>query len=464
MKTRQIGNEIIFYGGVGSTTGANFMFTNGKVKVLIDCGLRQGSKKEEEENFLDFSYDPSEVDFLLITHAHMDHIGRVPKLIRDGFRGKIVSTAATKQLSELALQDALRVISSKYPDRVLFESEDVEVALRIWETKEYHEVFELGEGLKCEFYNSGHILGSSIVVIEDKSGRVAFTGDLGNSPSLLLQDVELPQNIDYLVIESVYGDRNHDNKAERHGKMQNLIREGIRRGGAILIPVFSIERAQVLLYEINNMIEDGEIDQVPVYLDSPLGAKVTEVYRNYKELFNKNIKAEISGGDDIFDFPNFKIIDSLQDSSLIHKEKGPKIILAGSGMSEGGRMISHEQFYLEDPNSTLIFVGYQAVATLGRRLEQGEKRIEIYNKNKEGKKEKKIINVRAHIEKINGYSSHMDMDHLTEFVDNLNAQHKLRKVFVCMGEPKSSLHLVQRLRDYVGVEAVYPEINREYIV
>lgn len=316
--------------------------------------------------------------------------------------------------------------------------------------------------------DAGHILGSAIcnVTCGSPQGlgapkKIAFTGDLGNSPSPLLPDTEFPKNLDYLVMESVYGDRNHESKEERREKLKLAILDGIKRGGAIVIPAFSIERTQVLLYEINNMVEGKEIPRLPVFLDSPLAEKVTDIYKKYQNDFKPSVQKEIKSGDDIFDFPGLQVVRSAKESGQMEEMAEAKIIISGSGMSEGGRVVNHEARYLPDPNATIILVGYQAVGTLGRRLQEGAKEIELRIMNHESSKKQKI-KVKAKIENITGYSSHKDSQHLQEFVEKIDESKKLTKVFVIMGEPKSSLFLTQRIRDYLGIDAVYPEEGKEY--
>ncbi|MEK7635165.1 MAG: MBL fold metallo-hydrolase [Patescibacteria group bacterium] len=455
--------KLTFYGGVGSTTGANIMLEFSNRKILVDCGLLQGARFAEEKNFESFKYNPASVDYLLITHAHMDHIGKVPKLVRDGFKGKIISTKATFELAGPMLADALKVMRVKHPNQIIFEESDVAKALSLWEGKNYEGKIELFENCFLEMQDAGHVLGSAICNVTcgtgDSMRKITFTGDLGNSPSPLLPDTEFPKDVDYLVMESVYGDRNHESKTERREKLKQYILEGIKKQGTIVIPAFSIERTQVLLYEINNMIESKEIPQIPVFLDSPLAEKVTDIYKNYEKDFKKSVQDEINAGDDIFDFPGLHIVGRSSESAGIEKVPGAKIIMAGSGMSEGGRIVNHEAHYLPDPKATVILVGYQSVGSLGRLLQDGAKEV-FMDANGDKKKEK--VKVKATVENITGYSSHKDSEHLQEFVEKINESKKLKKVFVIMGEPKSSLFLTQRIRDYLDIDAVYPEEGKEY--
>ena len=463
--------KLIFYGGVGATTGANIMLKFGSNTILVDCGILQGARNAEDKNLESFKYDPKLIDFLLITHAHMDHIGRVPKLVRDGFKGKIISTLETKELALPMLQDALKVMKVRNPDNTMFEEVDINKTFSLWEGKDYKEKIKLSEDCSLEMVDAGHILGSAILNVTTPLTTISFTGDLGNSPSPLLPDTEIPEGVDYMVMESVYGDRNHPSKKERREKLKQAILNGIKKDGTMVIPTFSIERTQVLLYELNNMIEDKEIPSIPVFLDSPLALKVTDIYKKHTKNFKSSVQQEIKAGDDLFDFPGLHIVRDISESSEIEKIKGAKIILAGSGMSEGGRVVSHEARYLPDPNASIILVGYQSVGSLGRAIQDGQKQVYIdTDHNKSNGKEK--VQVRATIENITGYSSHKDSEHLLEFVESVNNSPQpslttregagLKKVFVIMGEPKASLFLSQRIRDYLDIDAIYPEEGREY--
>jgi metallo-beta-lactamase family protein len=456
-----------FFGGVGTATGANISLQCGETKILVDCGLLQGLPRAEESNYETFAFSPAEYDFLCVTHAHMDHIGKIPKLVREGFKGRIISTHETMELAEPMLYDALKVMRARHPDKLLYEEKDIEAALSLWDGYAYDQDVIL-DGITLCMTDAGHILGSAIVNItyptnaKEGKTKISFTGDLGNSPSPLLPDTEWVTDSDYIVMESVYGDRNHEDKQERDEKFKRIIKEGIARGGDIVIPAFSIERTQVMLFELNNMVEKGEIPNIPVFLDSPLADKVTTIYKKYADRFKESVREQMRK-DDIFDFPGLTITKNVQESHAIEGVNGPKIIIAGSGMSEGGRVLNHESRILNHEQNTLLLVGYQPIGTLGRLLEEGNKKVKIAGKQ---------IKVKAKVEKIEGYSSHKDSDHLIEFVEKADStpltagskSKKLKRVFVIMGETKSSLFLIQRLRDYLGVDAVYPDSNKEYLL
>ncbi len=443
-------STLFFAGGAGTVTGANFLFDTGGKRILIDCGLLQGGGAYgKDENYEDFAYDPSSIDILFVTHAHADHIGRIPKLVHDGFRGVIYSTQATRDLAEVMFDDALRILEIEARKRggaPLYTDGDVEQALGFWKTKEYHQTFEIGDDISVEFLDAGHILGAAMISFVRDGVKFVATGDLGNSPAPLLRDTDEVHDAHYILMESVYGDRVHENRDARMELLKQAIIDTQKNNRTLLIPSFSMQRTQILLYAINKMVEGGEIEEIPVYLDSPLASKVTDIYKKYTNLFNERVKKEIADGDDIFDFPKFTIVDNSRESKDLLKKPSPKVIIAGSGMSVGGRVLMHESNFLGDKNNTILFVGYQGVGTLGRRIQDGARSVKIG---------KHTITVRARKRVIHGFSAHKDRDGLVEFVSH--SHDTLKKVFVAMGEPKSSLFLVQRLRDFLGVNAVAPE-------
>ena len=464
-------NKLTFYTGVGTVTGANFLLEvagdQGKPskKILIDCGMVQGERVAQQQNYEPFGYDVSSIDILMITHAHLDHVGRIPKLVREGFKGVIYSTPVTRELAELVLNDAVNILTMEAKQNgmePLYYAEDVEKVFPLWKTIDYHKNFEIAPGISVYLKDAGHILGSSMIEFNIKNStseieKILFTGDLGNSPAPLLRDTEPVGDVDYLIMESVYGDRNHESRETRLEEFTKIINDTLDSGGTLVIPAFSIDRMQVLLYELNNLVKDKKIPSVPVFLDSPMGEKSTDVYRDSTDLFNESAKRQIAGGDNLFSFPHLTFVESNRESQGIDHLKGVKIILAGSGMSVGGRVIGHEQHFLSDPKSTILLVGYQSVGSLGRELADGGKKVTI-----DGQK----VEVKAHIATLYGYSAHKDSDHLVEFVatagDSAGGKGRLKEVFVVMGEPGASMHLAQRLNDELGVKAIVPERAREY--
>jgi len=441
--------KLTFCGGTGVVTGSNFLLEVGSKKILIDCGLEQGTEFASEENHRPFPYDPHKIDLLFVTHAHTDHIGRIPKLVRDGFRGKIYSTPATRDLASVMLPDTLRILDEegrRFGVMPLYDGKDIDQTFKLWEVIPYYTSQPLAENVSVYFKDSGHILGSVLIEFTINGKKIVFTGDLGNSPTLFLRDTDQITDADYLVMESVYGDRNHESKEERKSKFVEVIKDTVHRKRTLLIPAFSLERTQDMLFEINELVEQGAVKDLNVFIDSPLASHVTEIYKRYTQDFKKSAQAQIKHGDDPFDFPKLKFTIQRQQSEKIDHTARPKIIIAGSGMSAGGRIIKHEKTYLPDPHTTLLFVGYQTVGSIGRRIMDGAKEIHIGGER---------VPVRAEVKKILGYSSHMDSDHLIEFVSHTASTAK--KVFVAIGEPKSVLFLVQRLRDYLDVNAVAPK-------
>jgi metallo-beta-lactamase family protein len=449
--------KLNFAGGAGTATGSNFLLEVGKIKILIDCGLYQGEKIAEAENRNNFPYDPNSIDFLFITHGHLDHVGRIPKLAKEGFSGTIYSTPATKDIGELVLKDSVGLLakeSKKDGLPPIYNDGDIDTAIALWKTKKYHEDLLIDSGdkeignIKVTFYDSGHILGSSMIVLDIKSKRFMFTGDLGNSPSPLLKDTEKVKGVNYLIVESVYGNRNHSHRDDRVDVLKNTIKNIIKKKGVLMIPAFSIERTQELIFIFNEMIEHKEIPLIPVFLDSPLGINITKVYKKYEKDFNENIETIIKKGDDIFSFAGLTISKTSEDSKAIAISPSPKIIIAGSGMSNGGRIVYHEARYLPDPKNTLLLVGYQAAGTLGRKLQDGIRTIHIHGEE---------IKVNAETVEISGFSAHKDSDHLQEFVAEM--EDSLEKVFVVLGEPQSQSFLAQRLTDFYHIPVKVPELH-----
>ncbi len=451
--------RLSFFGGVGSVTGANFLLESAGKKILIDCGMVQGSHFADEENHKPFAYDPASIDFLLVTHAHIDHIGRIPKLVAAGFRGRILSTPETHAITRLMFEDALKLMEDecrRTGGTPLYEQKDATAALALWDNIPYHKTYALAEGLSVYSKDAGHILGSAMYEITFPTTvgvrKIVFTGDLGNSPTPILRDTEAITDADYLVMESVYGDRNHEDKESRRTHLKDVVARTVARKGTLIIPTFSLEKTQVLLYEFHKLEQAHQIPIVPVFLDSPLAIEVTKVYQDMRQNFNHEAFSE-DVTSDIFRFPRLKFTPRSEESKAILHVSPPKIILAGSGMSHGGRIMHHEVNYLPGAQNTILFVGYQAAGSLGRQIQDGAKEVNINGQT---------VPVRAHVESISGYSSHKDSDHLVQFVES--TAKTVKKVFAVMGEPKSALFLVQRLRDEVGVEATHPELGDTVIL
>ncbi len=456
MSNKQV--TISFESGARSVTGSNFLIEFGNKKFLVDCGLEQGSKYADEQNHNPFAYDPTSIDVLFVTHGHLDHVGRIGKLVKDGFRGQIYSTPPTKEIGELVMIDSMKIVNRAAEEdqkEPLYLQPDVDNALARWNTKDYHEpmMFDCdGEPLTVTFRDAGHILGSSMVIFSYKGTKIAFTGDLGNTPSTLMADTEVMRDIDYLLIESVYGDRNHEMHFERKQKLQDIILRTVKEKGILIIPAFSVERTQELLFELNDMVENKEVPRVPTYLDSPLAIKVTDVFKRNKKYLNKSVQERMKS-DDIFDFPGLIRVGDSEESKAIKEVPGPKIIIAGAGMMNGGRVVHHAKNYLNNPHATLLVVGYQAPGTLARLLVDGIKMVRLFGIE---------VEVRARVETLTGYSAHKDSDDLVSFVEPMVG--RLKKVFVILGELRASLFLAQRIKDTYNVETSVPDKGDKVII
>ena len=447
--------RITFCGGTGTVTGANFLLEIDSKKILIDCGLTQGDKMDDAINWVPFTYDPKEIDILFVTHGHIDHLGRIPKLINDGFRGKIYSTEPTKGLARPMLEDTAGILSNNTSlglDKI-YTAENIKIALSLWQGFTYHETVKITDNVEVIFLNAGHILGSAMIEFIYNGKKILFTGDLGNSPSPILPDTEKVTDVDYLIMESVYGDRNHESRNDRRKFLEEVIEDNYKRKGTLIIPTFSLERSQELLFELDELVTNDRIPVMPIFLDSPLAIRLTEVFKQYKNYFNENAQKVIHSGKHLFDFPGLHDTLQSKESQMIRNVPNPKIVIAGSGMSTGGRIVHHERHYLPDPNNTLLLTGYQSVGTPGRLIDEGMKTVRITGEN---------VNIRSHIVKISGYSGHKDSDGLLSFVEDM--EDTVKKVFVVMGEPKSSMFLVQKLRDCLGINSYAPERGESVIL
>ena len=440
--------KITFCGGTGLVTGANFLLEIDGKKILVDCGLIQGIKLADDINWDPFLYDPKEIDILFVTHGHVDHLGRIPKLIKEGFHGKIYSTEPTKGLAEPMLEDTAGILSKNTDlglDKIYTE-ENIKLALSLWQGFGYHEKIKITDNVEVCFFNAGHILGSAMIEFLYNGKKILFTGDLGNSPSPLLPDTEKITDTDYLIMESVYGDRNHESRDDRQRLLAEAIQDNHKRKGTLIIPTFSLERSQELLFELDALVENDRIPIMPIFFDSPLAIRLTEVFKRYKSYLNENAQKAMSPGIFLFDFSGLHNTLKSEESRLIVNVPNPKIVIAGSGMSTGGRIVHHEKHYLPDPNNTLLLTGYQSVGTPGRLIQEGLKTVPITGED---------VIVRAHIVTISGYSGHKDSNGLLNFVEDM--QNSIKKVFVVMGEPKSEMFLAQKLKDNLGINAFVPE-------
>ena len=432
---------VISYGAAGMVTGSCHLLelSDGK-RILIDCGMFQGG--EEDRNYDPFGFDPATVDFLLLTHAHLDHCGRVPKLVREGFTKTFVATEATFGLAEVIMLDSAKIMLEDYDTRFkkalrrgsekevkepLYKEEDVKAALGLPRIMpEYDEPFELCENVQVTYRNAGHILGSAFIEIaymEEGSRRtVVFSGDIGNDNDMVLPDLERCPHADYLYVESTYGDRDHQNALNSTNEFKQVILDTLKDWGNVLIPSFAVERTQEILCILKEMYTSGELPQCKVFVDSPMAIKATEVYDRHADQLSEKCQAVKARDGALFDFPWLTYTQDVGESKAINQISGRAIIIAGSGMASGGRILHHFKHRLWNRKNALMFVGYQAVGTLGRKIVDGAKWVKIYNED---------IRIETKIYTINGFSAHADQSRIIAWVEGIDG---LKQIFLIHGE------------------------------
>lgn len=403
--------RLTFWGAAEEVTGSCMLLETGKARVLVDFGIFQGMRTANERNREPLPFDPRAVDAVLVTHAHTDHTGRIPVLAHMGSRAPVYATPPTADLMELLWDDTLDVMQEDWEREKewppLYDGAAMAAAKKLVRTVPYGQETAVAPGVTATFHDAGHILGSSFIEVWADKKSVVFSGDLGNRNVPIMRPTERLPACDAAVVEATYGGRTHEDPRTRSEKLQRMIIETVERGGTLLIPAFALERTQELLYELNHLVEHNHVPRVPVFLDSPLAIKATEVFRRHEPYFNRKAACIVDCGDDFFKFPGLTMTPSREESKRINDVPQPKIVIAGSGMMNGGHILHHLKRVLPDKKSTVLVIGYQAAGTLGRRIFDGEPHVRIH-----GDRVKVSCRVRA----IGAYSAHADQDKLIEWL------------------------------------------------
>ena len=471
--------KITFLGAAKTVTGSNFLVEAAGKKFLVDCGMYQGKITEELENSDPFIYDVHDIDFMLLTHAHIDHSGRIPKLYNDGYRNPVYATKATCDLCEIMLPDSghIQEVEIEWKNRKrmregldplppLYTAEDAYNTLEIFKAVQYDDIVEIDDNISVRFNDAGHMLGSAIIeiwVTEDgKTTKAVFTGDLGNNDLPLLDSPTMISNADYLIMESTYGSRLHMRNDDKAQMFLDIVSETLDKGGRVVIPSFAVGRTQEILYEIDKLKEDLGQDEefykkyqkimtVPVYVDSPLAISATEVFKKNTELFEEEIQEKIKRGDNPLEFRGLQFTPSADESKALNEDHRPAIILSASGMCEVGRIKHHLKHNLWDPNNTILFVGYQAPGTLGRSIVDGATKVKIFGEE---------IAVNARIEYIEGYSGHADQTWLLNFVYSFTNPPK--HIFLVHGEEEGQEILKQKIEETSECKVSIPNFGDSF--
>jgi metallo-beta-lactamase family protein len=495
-----VGISIQFLGAAGCVTGSQFLVTVGDRRVMVDCGMFQGSPEEVERNRMPFAVDPSSVDALVLTHAHLDHCGRTPALVKAGFSGPIHATRATVDLAEIVLRDSakLQVEAAErwnrrqarraesavaaaeseathretddpsLPERLrraapegrtttrepLYDDGDVEATMRLMRGAEYEAVIEVADGVTAVLHDAGHILGSAIVELRVADGgderTLVFSGDLGRDGSPILRDPTPIAHADAVIVESTYGNREHAPHDEAIEELVTAIGEVASDEGVLLVPAFAIGRTQELIWVLDELVRQGRIPRVPLYLDSPMASKATTVYVDHPETYDEETAALLRSGDSPLDYPGQQFTDSVEDSKAIRHAKRPIMVVASSGMLTGGRVMHHLKDFLPDPACTLLFIGYQGEGTLGRHLQDGGRTARIDGEE---------IHVRCRVRSVSGFSAHADQHELERWLRNFGAaggDGRPRRVLLVHGDPEAAEAFAVRIRTELALEAHVP--------
>ena len=470
--------KITFLGATKMVTGSNFLVEAAGKKFLVDCGMYQGKAELEMENYNPFDYNPTEIDFMLLTHAHIDHSGRIPKLYNEGFKGPIYAHKATCDLCGIMLPDSghIQEMESEWKNKKrirkgedaippLYTAEDAINCQEIFVPVKYDEIIQVDENIYVRYNDAGHMLGSSIIEVwakeDGKETKAVFTGDLGNNDIPLLDSPTMIDDCDYLVMESTYGSRLHIKNNEKAKLFLNIVSETIDNKGTVVIPSFAVGRTQEILYELNKIKENTDDDEfmrkyrtlmkVPVYVDSPLAISATEIFKQNTELFEDEIKEEMERGDNPLEFPGLKFTKTADESKALNESNEPAIIISASGMCDVGRIKHHLKHNIWNPNSTILFVGYQAPGTLGYSIVNGAKKVTIFGEE---------FAVNARIEYIEGYSGHADQEWLMNFIYSFIS--KPKHIFLVHGEEESQEVLRDKILEETGIGVSIPEYGETY--
>ena len=470
--------KVTFLGATRTVTGSNFLVEGAGKKFLVDCGMYQGKATDELKNEEDFAFDVKSIDFMLLTHAHIDHSGRIPKLYNEGYRNPIYAHKATCDLCGIMLPDSghIQEMEVEWKNRKrarkgepelppLYTAEDATKCLEVFVPVKYDEIIEIDENIHVRYNDAGHMLGSSIIEVwikeDEKEEKIVFSGDIGNNDIPLLSEPTMIEDADYLVMESTYGNRLHMKNESKAETFLRIVSETIENGGTVVIPSFAVGRTQEILYELNKIKEEPrneqflkefeELMKTLVYVDSPLAISATEIFRENMDLFDEETQEVIKSGDNPLEFPGLKFTKTVDESKALNESDEPSIIISASGMCEVGRIKHHLKHNLWNPKSTILFVGYQAKGTLGDQIVSGAKKVKIFGEE---------IAVNARIEYIEGYSGHADQEWLLNFVYSFI--NKPKHIFLVHGEPESQDVLKQKIQETTGIAVTTPEFGETY--
>ncbi|MEN8254666.1 MAG: MBL fold metallo-hydrolase [Verrucomicrobiota bacterium] len=464
--------KLNFFGAAKNVTGSCYYIEANGVRLLVDCGLYQ-ERDLKPRNWADFLVPANTIDAVLLTHAHLDHCGRLPKLVKEGFKGKIFATAATAEIANIIMLDSAHIQEedikhkkkrhersgkkSPFPYEPLYTTEDAEKTNTMFNKVKYNAKVEIGGGITAEFREAGHVFGSSMIRVAVEQGgetrTILFSGDVGRWDLPIMRDPAQFEQADYVLIESTYGDRVHGEVASIPGELERIINETHKAGGNVIIPSFSLERTQELLYHLNNLLNEERIPNLPAFVDSPMAIKITEVFKKHPELFDEETMAQLNAGDKPCDFPGLTMSRTVDQSKAIKDAPGTAIIIAGSGMCTGGRVKHHLKANIGRAESTILFVGYQAFGTLGRRILEKPETVRIFGEEHP---------VAARIERINGFSAHADQNELHQWISSLKTPP--RKVFVTHGEESQATAFREFLSGKTGWDCVVPEYEQEVVL